>query len=240
MMDAHPGVGFVYGGSLAFTDDQGPEPARIRARSWTIWSGRDWIADRCRDGINVVRSPTVVMRREVVDRIGGYRSHLPHSGDLEMWLRAAAVSDVGMLGGVDQANHRQHGRSMSRAIYGRALHDLQERRLAFETFFESFPDLPDRELRRRSARRAVARLALRHGIAAYGQGVADDELVEACFDLARDLWADAARLPEWRALARRRAVGERWARYAPPFLIRSLLSAVWTRLTWRRWRWCGV
>ena len=57
------------------------------------------------------------MRTSVLRKIGGYRPDLPHAGDFEMWLRAAAVSDVGFLVGVDQAYYRQHSDNMHRRAF---------------------------------------------------------------------------------------------------------------------------
>lgn len=107
---AFPSVGLVYGHPLHFTADR--PPARERVRSWTVWPGRQWLWDRCEDGYNVITSPEVLMRRSVVDAVGGQRP-LAHAHDMEMWLRLAAFSDVAYIGGADQAWHRDHPASLS-------------------------------------------------------------------------------------------------------------------------------
>ena len=53
------------------------------------------------------------MRNSVQQAIGGYNPDLPHSGDFEMWLRAAAVADVGRVNGPCQAFYRVHPRACS-------------------------------------------------------------------------------------------------------------------------------
>ena len=39
-------------------------------------------------------TPSAIVRTSAQHRVGGYRPELPHSGDLEMWLRLAAVGSV--------------------------------------------------------------------------------------------------------------------------------------------------
>ena len=77
----------------------------MRVRSWTVWPGRQWLADRCRSGLNVITSPEVVVRTSVIRRVGGQQP-LAHTHDMEMWMRISAFSDVGRVDGPDQAWHR--------------------------------------------------------------------------------------------------------------------------------------
>src|SRR5205085_6789625 len=78
LMEANPSVGFTYGSSIEFCDDP-PPPARLRTRSWWVWKGGDWLADNCRRGWNVIVSSDAVVRRTVLERVGGYREDLSHS-----------------------------------------------------------------------------------------------------------------------------------------------------------------
>jgi len=85
--------------------------------------------------INIVRTPTAVVRTTVQKRVGGYRPELPHAGDLEMWLRLAAYGSVGIIGH-HQAVWRVHGRNMHRAYAGdRQLADLEQRKAAVDAVF---------------------------------------------------------------------------------------------------------
>lgn len=128
-----PSVGLVYGHPVHFTDGQQLPRARGRATSWTVWPGASWVQERCADGRNVITSAEVLMRRSVVDRVGGQRD-LAHTHDMEMWLRLASFSDVGYVHGADQAWHRDHSASLSAREVDIAV-DLEERRLAFTTLF---------------------------------------------------------------------------------------------------------
>ena len=127
LMRAYPQVGLVYGRPLHFQTDL-PKP-RTRARSWTVWSGMQWLADRCEDGSNVITSPEAFMRMSVVRRVGGQRP-LAHTHDMEMWLRLAAFADVAYIGGADQAWHREHPESLSATEVDQIV-DLRERAAAF-------------------------------------------------------------------------------------------------------------
>jgi GT2 family glycosyltransferase len=59
---------------------------------------------------NRVRAPGIVVRRAAYERVGGYRTDLPHAADWEMWTRLAAHGPVVF---VDQvlACYRRHGAS---------------------------------------------------------------------------------------------------------------------------------
>ncbi|MCI0689771.1 MAG: glycosyltransferase, partial [Sporichthyaceae bacterium] len=131
LLQAYPSVGFAYGWSLPFSGESLP-PARTVPRSWSVWSGPDWLRYLCRRGSNVIRSSDAVIRRSVLDRVGGYRVELPHSGDFEWWMRAAQVADVGMVCGVDQMYYRLHGENMSRTTYASTLINLRETLRAFD------------------------------------------------------------------------------------------------------------
>ncbi|MGN6246088.1 MAG: glycosyltransferase family 2 protein [Motilibacteraceae bacterium] len=249
LMEAEPSVGMVYGSSVTFSAAL-PPAARLRARSWTVWSGRSWVAERCRTARSSISSPEVVMRTSVLRAVGGYREDLPHSGDFEMWLRAAAASDVGLLGGVDQAYYRLHGANMSRTTYASVLVNLQARRDALEVFFAGRGGaLAGAEQLRLTAMRALARETLRYALAAVdGRGpaeVAEGEDVGAYLRLARQVLPDVEGLPEWQALGRRGVVGAPgggWSRPAGELRERGerLVQAATTRLAWHRWRWSGV
>lgn len=124
---AHPSVGLVYGRPLHFADHRArPRTGAGRPR---VWRGMDWLATICRDGHNVITSPEALVRMSVVARVGGQRA-LPHTHDMEMWLRVAAFSDVAYIRGVDQAWHREHADSLS-ARQVDTLRDLRERVAAF-------------------------------------------------------------------------------------------------------------
>jgi len=239
LMEAHPSVGLTYGFSVDFTDD-GPPPARTAATSWTIWAGHDWIADRCKTGRNVLRSPEAVMRTSVLRSVGGYRADLPHSGDFEMWMRAATTSDVGYVGGADQAYYRVHQNNMHHSIFD--LHaDVAERVRAFDSVFaERSSLLADAQHMSQAAHRALGREALGHAISAYARGVADTEPVDDFAALAMKTWPDAGQLREWRVLRRLRERDGRQPRWDPSARAREAARNLTYSFRWWRRRWSGA
>jgi glycosyltransferase involved in cell wall biosynthesis len=163
LLDAHPEVGFVYGQALRFRSGaELPAARRGRGREgWEVVPGRDWIAQRCREARNCITSPEVVVRTSLQRRLGGYRPELPHTGDLEMWMRFAAHAPVGVLQADDQAYFRVHGRSMQRTRFDAFLDKLVQRRQAFATLFREHGDhIPDAARLQRMAERGLAADAL--------------------------------------------------------------------------------
>ena len=125
LMEKFPSVGLVYGHPQAFETE--PHQNSDRARNWSVWRGERWIKAQFRRGLGIISSPEAVVRTSIQHQVGYYRPELPHSGDLEMWLRIADISDVGRVNGVDQAYRRLHGASMMTTGYGTLLRDLEER-----------------------------------------------------------------------------------------------------------------
>lgn len=133
LMTRHPEVGFTFGRSRVEGKSTGGVPAPALAtmgQPERILSGREFV--ELSGPHNLVLSPTVVIRRELQQRVGGYLPNLPHSGDMEMWLRLAAEGDVGYID-ADQAVYRRHDDNMSIAYDGLA--DLMAREKAFRAFF---------------------------------------------------------------------------------------------------------
>ncbi|AZN29019.1 glycosyltransferase family 2 protein [Flaviflexus salsibiostraticola] len=169
-------IGMVYGHPLHFSGDVLPTP-RTMTRAVTLWPGTDWLARRCRDGLNVITSPEVVMRMSVVDMVGGQQP-LAHTHDMEMWMRIAAFSDVAYLRGCDQAWHRDHDQSLS-ARKVDSLVDLAERRAAFDTLFAGIAStLPGATQLRDAANRALDRASIAAARNEIDRGTATPERLE--------------------------------------------------------------
>jgi glycosyltransferase involved in cell wall biosynthesis len=82
IMESDHRVGMVYGRALHFRSEQ--DIPQVRARRWRYrrWPGTDWIERMARRGHNVISSPEVMVRGSVQREVGGYRTELPHTGDL--------------------------------------------------------------------------------------------------------------------------------------------------------------
>jgi hypothetical protein len=205
LMQAEPDVGLVYGHPLHFSGETRPA-ARTTATSWTIWKGTDWLAARCAAGNNVITSPEVVMRRSIVERVGGQRS-LAHTHDMEMWLRIAAYADVAYVNGADQAWHREHVASLSTQAQD-PLVILTEIRDAFDVLFmEVGPDVPGSDQLHAHARRAVARQALAYARRDLDRGVVSAD-ARRLAKLALSCDPEIVDLPEGRSFAAARGRAE--------------------------------
>ena len=238
LLEAHPTVGFAYGHPLELIDVA--PVAATTARDWTVWTGHDWLERRCRKGSNCIFCPEVVMRRSVQEDIGGYDPALPHSGDLEMWLRAAAFADVGRVNGADQAYYRIHAQSMQRTVYAGHLRDLEERQAAFASVLVGATSgVDDGAGLYRLACRALAASALDHVAAAADAGNAAEEPIEDYLAFAFELDPGVGSSARWRAVHRRLARSDR-AGHPVGAGARRVRRDLVDRLRWRRWRRSGV
>jgi hypothetical protein len=236
LLEAYPEVGFAYGRTATFADPSPPPPSG-KGGQWTIWRGHDWIRARCRRALNVIRSPEVVMRASVQRAIGGYRPDLPRTGDFEMWMRAASVSDVGRVDGVDQAFYRLHPDSMSHTVHAGKRFQLQARHDAFATLREAAL-LPDAERLYDQARRGLAVMALRHACRSCHRPPVSDASALELMAFAQGMAPEAHRLVQWRALQWRRWLLRRWP--AGPTPVLEVLSKLEDGLHWRWLRCTGM
>ncbi|WP_261777011.1 glycosyltransferase family 2 protein [Rhodococcoides kroppenstedtii] len=235
--ESEPTVGLIYGHPLHLTGETRP-PARERATSWAVWHGQDWLADRCRNALNVITSPEVVMRRSVVDLVGGQRD-LAHTHDMEMWLRIAAVADVAYIRGADQAWHRDHPRSLS-AREVDPLRDLQERRDAFDVLFDGVGDrIVEVDRRRTEARAALAADACRRIRGLYDRVDVDRDLADRYGAFVRSVVDDPSVVRGWHATERRRG-RDSGSAVRPTFVLDRLTRRVASHRAWRRWHRHGV
>lgn len=200
LLDANPSVGLAYGRPRNFSGDAAP-PAVVRRQRWRIWNGLDWIGAQSRRGQSCIYSPEAVVRTQVQHQVGGYSTDLPHTADLEMWLRIAAVADVGHIDGPDQAFRRVHPQSMMQTSFTDDLVDIQHRRQAYEKFFAGLPDHHPASAHAETARRRLAEEALEDASGLLVKKVAasrDD--VETYIHLAADLDAEVTASWQWREL----------------------------------------
>ncbi|WP_202925923.1 glycosyltransferase family 2 protein [Goekera deserti] len=235
LADAFPEVGLVYGSPRHFSGDRLP-PARTRVRSWTVWSGPEWLDLRCRTGVNCITSPEVLMRTSVVEQVGGQRD-LDHTHDMEMWYRLARAADVGRVDGPDQAFHREHPASRSARDVD-VLTDLRERADAMTVLFTDGLGDPLQDARLLAvARAALAEEAVARVAQAVTRGWGGDATTDAYLAFAASQVDDPAALPSARRLAVALRVGPRRARFVPTLLLPAVghrLATEARRLLWRR------
>lgn len=132
LMEHYPQVGLAYGRIATFTSDADTLPRWHRPyHLWRIWGGDEWTEGVAKSGYNPIASPEAVVRTSAMKQIGYYNPGLPHTGDLEYWLRIAARWDVGQIHGPIQAYYRVHGGNMHLTDFGSREADLRERYAAF-------------------------------------------------------------------------------------------------------------
>jgi glycosyltransferase involved in cell wall biosynthesis len=235
LLDAHPGVGFAYGHPLHFRQGAPLPPARTTVRGWSIWPGRWWLERRFRDTHNCITSPEVMVRTAVQKKVGGYDLRLPHTGDIEMWMRLAAHGDVGYVRGVDQAYYRVHGENMTNSRT--RLVDLRQRRLAFEVLLERFTDASgDLDQLSRVVHRKLAEEALWSAARAYDRGRTHETPVDDLVAFALDSWPDARNLPAYWGFEMRRRVGPSVMPYLQPIVLSAFVRKARNWWWWESWK----
>lgn len=232
LMDAHPNVVFCYGHAPRW-EVQNPRPV-LRRGPWhpVVHAGYSWIKGRFATAANPVYSPTVVVRTQLQQKVGGYNQKMLHTSDLEMWLKLALHGDVGFVAGADQGVFRVHEANMSSEYYDNdlGLADLQMRRLTFTEILDNHSDqLPDEAALDRSYRRRLAKEALMRAGRAYDRGAGDTEPVRELVAFARSTCTDVTRLPEWHTLGLRAAMGPRIAPKFSPLVLTAAGRALRAR-----------
>jgi glycosyltransferase involved in cell wall biosynthesis len=214
VLEDHPEVGFVYGMSLVIRDDS--EKCSLVDKIvpvYQIISGPQFLRRSCEWG-NPAASPSVVVRSSVQKRLGGHRAHLPHSCDMEMWMRFATQGPVGVIEDI-QAYYREHGANMNLHYCNRTLGDSRQRIEACREIYKMWcTDRPTFGAWMNAQRRRLCDDAYWHAGRALEEG--DDEGMAACLAFARDYemvsWLSAA----WWRFRIKAFLGRRqWCRIAP-------------------------
>jgi GT2 family glycosyltransferase len=215
-MSAHPEVGLVYGRTFSF-DGIPPVVSADAVYDAAVVDGLEFIRRAAANCHNPIANPSAVLvRTDAQHEIGGYLPELPHSGDMEMWLRFAAWGPIGVLDGY-QGFYRRHATNMSRGYQN--VRDYTQRLMAFEAVCRgrrAAEGLYADALAQ--ARRAIASEAFWTASRAFECG--DD--VQIGDYLAFSATADPAwpQRSEWRNFRIKRAMGRRLSR-----LVTGLVSA---------------
>lgn len=222
LMDGHPSVAFTFGGAVAL--NQRGERSRfgtdVRPKTH-ILSGLDFVTlNRAK---NIVPSPTVVVRTSLQQRLGGYLADLPHTSDMEMWLRLAAYGDIGVIA-ADQAVYRVHAANMSNGFSREQ--DLLQRKAAIEHFLDNgAARLTNPDDLRGWLARLLALDAIKLASIAFNEGAM--ERSARLSQLALNIDPTVQRSRRWWFLACKRGMGlPAWQRVSPAVnWVRSLLRS---------------
>ena len=179
LLDAHPAMTLCFGDALAL----GPDGLQRRMGVGIEFDGADTVVlapgafiRLCAASLsrNVVPTPTAIVRTALLRQTGDYHPELPHTSDMELWLRANAHGPVGVLKAC-QAVYRRHAANMSSAYYSEHhLADIEQRRLAIDTFLAGCDGvLPDARGLHLELRKGLSRDALGQASGAFNEGRRD-------------------------------------------------------------------
>lgn len=171
ILDSDPDVVLVHGGCIEWQSGRGPPAADTSpGERWTRYEGAEFAWEFCYCGFNIVHTPTVIVRTGAQKSLGGYRHDLPHSGDMEMFLRFATRGAAARVHAT-QAFKRCHPTNMSSAYLSHKWRDCQQRKMAFDRFFDEYAaHLPGADRMRARAEREMAESAFWTGIAQLCEG----------------------------------------------------------------------
>jgi glycosyltransferase involved in cell wall biosynthesis len=154
VMDANPDVVLTHGEEIRWHDHL-PIPDIKPVQNYN-WKHHDLLKQICVTAVNIISTPTAIARTKTQKTIGGYRASLPHTGDMEMWLRFAANGSVARINAV-QGIYRKHSAAMSNAYHVDKMRHYWQTKLAFDSFFDEYENsLNDSRSLRIVARRALA------------------------------------------------------------------------------------
>jgi hypothetical protein len=214
-MENNPDVGFTFGNAIEL-DEHGERRFTngIKCKNGArIFTGTEFV--RHSGAGNIVTTPTAIVRAELQKELGGYRPELPHSGDMEMWLRLAAFASVGYIQ-APQGVYRRHSSNMSLAYMADGyLPDVEQRKAALDCFYESCGRaLPDGRGLRKRAYWALGRAALGLASSAFDQG--KTQIAERLRDMALLVCPGVRRSMSWAKFVCRQQFGyEAWLLLQP-------------------------
>lgn len=218
LMNAHPAVGMTYGMATIIGADHSPEPADSADREYRIVPGSRFLQQCCLV-CNPVPTATALVRTELQQRLGGYRADLPHSGDMEMWMRFALQGPIGVLRAA-QGYRRRHGRNMSAGYHAGPVGDRRESLLACRLHQSSHEaTVPEFHTWYLSMRDRFVTEALQLAYDAFESG--DVERYSECVAFAAELRPSLHRTSGWQKLKVKQLLGPRGV---------HLVRAVWQRL----------
>ena len=214
VMERHKEVGMTYGeGQIILGDDSYPAPADVCSSEYTIISGADFLRHFFLIG-NCVHTPTAVVRTELQQRLGGYRADLPHSGDMEMWMRFAAHASVGAHCAV-QGYYRKHSENMSHRYFSQILGDQREVVMACDQVLEQWgARFPDAGYWREMMCQRISKEACWLASKALDSG--NTEGYEICLGFAEHVYPKIRDSFMWWKLRAKRAIGQTlWKKILP-------------------------
>jgi glycosyltransferase involved in cell wall biosynthesis len=238
IMEAHPRVGMVYGGIEEFGEGIPRKVSSVGRPGSIVYDGHSWLKKRSHQAVNVVPTPGTTLRTSVQREVGGYDPLLTHAGDFEMWLRVAAISDIGYVRGLPQGRYRLHSASMSYGVYQDRFGDVAQRKLVFDAMFRRYPaQMAQAGIQPDVVYSRMASQALRWASRFYEKSSRPDLTeVQRSVDFAAEAYPAYRELPRYRALRRRQRLGAPFCHRTQIFVFMGVVQRVRDRYWWFRWR----
>lgn len=165
VMEAHPDVNLTFGREFTLFADL-PASDIDQSNSsfdWHLLTNRSLLQRLCETGRPdasrfMIPGTTALVRTSAQKRVGFYKDCLPHTSDLDMWLR------FGCIGGAAETTAIQGIRRVHPLNRSASLHTCHSWNLHWEAAFDAFfkeegASLGDASRLRRTARRALAERA---------------------------------------------------------------------------------
>jgi len=230
LMEARPSVGLVFGHAQKFATHPVPHPARP-AVTWTTWRGEEWIERQLRRAWNNISSPEAVVRTYVQHEAGYYDPGLPRTHDVEMWLRIAALADVGHINGVEQAYYRRHEASHSSQFS--ASQDAEERWRAYDQFLSRWTQAEPAVRLRSIAQRRLSDEVLFDLLRELDRGDVTEQTITGVLEVAARIDPDVVGRGQWADVQAGRSGTHRPSAAA---LTRTAGRELARLARWHRWR----
>ncbi len=135
VLDENPETGAVFTG-VVLIDDTGRQsanrsPFRAERHDRAGWLRRFFLQGNC------LCHPSVLMRRHLLEAVGGYDPSLLLLGDLDLWVRLAAISDLHVIDRPLTANRMLSGaRNISAETPAKAARQLFEAQCVLKRYAE--------------------------------------------------------------------------------------------------------
>jgi glycosyltransferase involved in cell wall biosynthesis len=208
-LDRHPQAVLCHGHAEVLFETQKAADVLMQVQvrtTRTVTTGAKFASAVCRHSAdNPVWTPTAVIRTGAQKKVGGYKSELPHSGDLELWLRLSQHGSIIRLDST-QALYRRHGANMHYSYAG--VRALEEHMLAIESALCTFQDDPlVVQGLRQSCKRGLALGALR--VANHATNLEDSAAFAQALSFIDRVCPDVKYSAAWYRMRLRRVIGKR-------------------------------
>lgn len=195
LMERHPELGMVYGMAYGIGTWGLPTCAPSDfSDEYRIIGSEDFL-EYCFTNGNAIATPTAVVKTELQQRLGGYRHDMPHSGDMEMWMRFAVHAPIGVLKSV-QGFYRRHDGNMSLDYYNNIIRDDHEVLHTCEHIFCKWGHLfKDAQQWRMQARKRMSEKAC--WVAYHALDKCDMQKYTTCVNFAVSIYPEIRKTYSW-------------------------------------------